>query len=465
MSLLRTSKKHARLSLLLLTLSLSSCTFGPNFLRGDAPDLPVTWQNALPPASSEGDLARWWGQFRDKQLNQLLNTAFANSPDMIQAAISIAQAEASLRATRSEILPSLSGSFGGSNSGTFSSTGSNGRWSGSLSAAWAPDIWGATRREIEASYASLGSTKAAANATRSALASSIASNYFQWITAKENLRIAREQLEYQERTYRVVSQRVAVGMSASLDLEEARATIASTRSAIPRYEANIRSYENTLALLLGTTVDKLHLSMPSPSVYNRIPRVPTNLPSDLLRRRPDIIRAEKLLHAATARIGISVANLFPSISLTGGASAGSSSDFANFWSGSTWNLGASASQALFNRTALKENVKIAELQQLSAAQDYRKSVLSAFSEVERALISYAQLTRQLPELQKVMEANKKSAELSLRLYEEGQTDFLNVASSERAWLSSELTLITTRQQIRIALAELCTAMGGGYEVK
>ncbi len=92
-------------------------------------------------------------------------------------------------------------------------------------------------------------------------------------------------------------------------------------------------------------------------------------------------------------------------------------------------------------------------------------MLSAFSEVESALISYAQLTRQLPELQKVMAANKKSAELSLRLYEEGQTDFLNVASAERAWLSSELTLITTRQQIRIALAELCTAMGGGYEVK
>ncbi len=459
------TKQAARLSLLLLALSLSSCKFGPNFMGASTPELPVTWQNAMPPASATGDLARWWNQFGDRQLNQLLNTGFASSPDMINAALAISQAEATLRATRSDLFPSLSGSFGGNNSGSYNSSTSHGNWSGSLSASWTPDIWGASRREIEASFASLGSSKAAADATRTALASQIASNYFQWITAKENLRIAREQLEYQQRTYNIVEKRVNVGMSAGLDLEEARATIASTRSSIPRYEANIRTYENALALLLGTTVDKVHLSMPSPSVYNKIPRVPTNLPSDLLRRRPDIIRAEKQLHAATARIGVSVAALFPRISLTGSTSAGAGSDFANFWSGSTWSLGSSVSQVLLNRTALKENVNIAKLQQLSATQDYRKTVLSAFSEVEDALISYAQYTRQMPEQQKALAANKKAAELSLRLYEAGETDFLNVASSERAWLSSELTLITTRQQIRMALARLCTAMGGGYEVK
>ncbi len=459
------SFSYSILPLIILALSQSSCSFGPDFTGAKAPELPITWVNAMPPASAEGDLARWWKQFGDSQLDSLLDTAFTNNPDMIQAALSIEQAEASLRSTRSGLFPGLSGSLGATNAGDYDSSTSHGRWNGGLSASWTPDIWGATRREIEASFASLGSTKAAADATRTALASQIASSYFQWITAKENLRIANEQLEYQERTYRVVAQRKAVGMSASLDLEEARATIASTRSSIPRFEANIRSYENSLALLLGTTVNHISLKMPRASVYNKIPRIPMNLPSDLLRRRPDIIRAENLLHASTARIGVSVANLFPRISLTGSTSGNAGTDFASFWASTGWSLGASVSQTLLNRTSLNAAVDIAEIQQLSAAQDYRQVVLAAFSEVEDSLITYAQLTKQLPEQVKIRDANKKAAELSLRLYEVGHTDFLNVASSERAWLSSELTLITTRQQIRIELAKLSTAMGGGYEVK
>ncbi len=438
---------------------------GPDFEGATAPELPATWVNAMPPATKEGDLAQWWNQFSDSQLNQLLAPGFAANPDMIQAALSIAQAEASLRSTRSGLFPSLSGSAGASNSGNYDTSTSHGRWTGSLSASWSPDVWGMTRREIEASMASLGSTKASADATRTALASQIATTYFQWITAKENLRIAREQLEYQEKTFRVVQQRLSVGMSAALDLEESKATIASTRSSIPRYEANIRSFENTLAQLLGTTVNNISLKMPRASVYNKIPRVPTNLPSDLLRRRPDIIRAEHQLHQATARVGISVANLFPRISLTGSTSSNAGTDFANFWGNSAWSLGSSVSQTLLNRTALNAAVDIAELENESSMQNYRKVVLAAFAEVESSLITYAQLTRQLPELVKVNEANKKSAEYSLRLYELGQTDFLNVASAERAWLSSELTLITTRQSIRQELARLCTAMGGGYEVK
>ncbi len=460
-----TSFSKPLLPLLLLALSQTSCSLGPDFMGAKAPELPATWVNAMPPASKDGDLARWWQQFGDTQLNKLLETAFTNSPDMINAALAISQAEAGLRSTRSSLFPSLSGSAGGTNQGSYDTSTSHGRWTGGLSASWTPDIWGATRREVEASFASLGSTKAAADATRTALASQIASVYFQWITAKENLRIAREQLEYQERTYNIVARQNAVGMNAKLDLEGARATIASTRASIPRYEANIRSYESNLALLMGTTVDKVTLVMPRPSVYNKIPRVPTNLPADLLRRRPDIIRAENQLHAATARIGVSVANLFPRISLTGSTSAGASTDFSNFFSSAGWSLGASVSQTLLNRTALNESVNIAELQQMSAAQDYRKTVLAAFAEVEASLITYAQLIRQLPEQVKIRDAHKKAAELSLSLYEVGHTDFLNVSSSERAWLSSELTLVTTRQQIRIELAKLSTAMGGGYEVK
>lgn len=455
--------KRTLTTLSLSALLLSSCLLGPDYLGPQDSALPETWVNALPPGTDAYTLTRWWQSFNDPQLAGLIETAFTANPDMITAALSISKAESALRSTQSGLFPGVGINMGGTNSGSFNTSLSHGRWSGGLSASWTPDIWGGTRRQVEAAFANVGSVKAAAAATRAALASGIASAYFEWISARESLRIAREQLEYQERTYQITTKRHGVGMESSLDLAEARATIASTRAQIPALEANIRKCENTLATYLGTTVNNVSLQMPGASVYNLIPRVPTGLPSDLLRRRPDIIRAERDLHAATANIGVNVANLFPRLSLTGSTSSAAGSDFADFFQNTTWSLGASASQTLLNRVSLNESVKQAEIQQKSAMQSYRKTVLAAFAEVEECLIDYARLTNQLPQYAASCAANKEAAQLSLERYNAGEGEFLNVAASERAWLAAELNLITTRQQIRMTLARLCTALGGGWE--
>ncbi len=457
----------SRSRLLILTpfaLMLASCMMGPNFEGATSPDLPSTWVNNMPPATGEASLETWWKQFQDPQLEQLIQIGFANNPDMIKAALAISSAEASLRSTNSGLFPSVGANIGGSNSGNFDQSISHGGWSGGLSASWSPDIWGETRRQIEAAAASLGSYKAAADATRTALASGIATAYFSWISAKESLRIAEEQLVYQEKTYRIVKEKVAAGMQSDLDLQESKTVILTTRATIPSLASSVRSHENTLAIYLGTTCDQIKLTMPSASTFNRVPRVPTGLPSELLRRRPDIVQAEYNLQSSSASIGVAVARLFPSISLTGSANAGSGTDFSKFFTGSTWGLSASASETIFNRVTLNENVNIAKLANESNAQSYRKTVLAAFAEVEEELITYGKLTRQLPEYIAAAEAYKKSAELSLRQYNVGNADFLNVASAERSWLSSELSVISLRQQIRQSLAKLCTAMGGGYEM-
>lgn len=448
------------LSLLAAAL-LSSCAVGPDF-RAPGADLPVTWTNALPPATEEHNLANWWKSFGDSQLSGLISVGFENNPDMVTAALSIAQAESNLRAAKSNLFPTVSGSYAGTHAGSYNTSTAHGSWNGGLSASWTPDIWGGTRREVEAAFASLGSTTAAAYATRTALASSIATTYFEWISAKESLRIAKEQLEYQERTYSIVRQRESVGMASKLDLAESQATIAATRAQIPEYIANIKSCENTLATYLGMTVDQIHLTLPGADTYNQVPRVPTGLPSDLLRRRPDIIRAEYELHQATANVGVQVANLFPRLTLTGGTTASAGSDFANYFRNAGWSLGASVSQTLFNRTQLNENVNYARLAQSASGQSYRKTVLEAFAEVEDCLITYARLKNQMPEYEASAAANKQAAELSLRRFQGGVTDFLNVASAERSWLSAELNIIATRQQLRMTLARLCTALGGGW---
>lgn len=455
--------KRTLTTLSLSALLLSSCLLGPDYLGPQDSALPATWVNALPPGTDEYTLTRWWQSFNDPQLSGLIETAFAANPDMITAALSISKAESNLRSTQSGLFPGVGVNLGGTNSGSFDTSLSHGRWSGGLSASWTPDIWGGTRRQVEAAFANVGSVKAAASATRAALASGIAVSYFDWISARESLRIAREQLEYQERTYKITAKRHGVGMDSALDLAEARATIASTRAQIPALEANIRKCENALATYLGTTVNNVSLQMPGAGVYNLIPRVPTGLPSDLLRRRPDIIRAERDLHAATANIGVNVANLFPRLSLTGSTSSSAGSDFANFFQNTSWSLAASASQTLLNRVSLNESVKQAEIQQQAAMQSYRKTVLAAFAEVEECLIDYARLTNQLPQYAASCAANKEAARLSLERYNAGEGEFLNVAASERAWLAAELNLITTRQQIRMTLARLCTALGGGWE--
>ncbi len=440
----------------------TSCRFGPNFSGAPQQGLPVTWVNNMPPSGRTEDLTVWWNCFGDPQLSGLILRGFSVNPDMVTAALAIARAETELRTTRADLFPTVGGSIGGSNNGGFDTSTPHGRWNGGLSASWSPDIWGGTRRRVEAAAASLGSSQAAAAATRVALASSIATTYFEWISAKESLRFAKAQLEYQQRTYDIVKRRVETGFQNNLDLAEAEVSIASTRAQIPHYAANIKSCENTLATLLGTTVDQVQLSMPSSSVYNRIPRVPTGLPSDLLRRRPDIVQAEYNLHRATANIGVQIANLFPRISLTGNASASSSSDFADFFRGAGWNLSGTAAQTLFNRTALRADVRLARIARLESSQVYRKTVLSAFAEVESCLIDYARLTNQLPEYAEAARAGKLAAELSLRLYSVGNSNFLNVATAERSWLNAELNLIAARQQVRITLARLSAALGGGY---
>ena len=446
----------------LVALALSACKFGPDFYGARSPELPASWVNHLPPASEEADLRTWWASFKDPQLSALIDRGFAANPDMITAALSMARVETELRASHADLFPSVSAGFGGTNSGSYDTSLSHGRWNGSLSASWSPDIWGSTRRSIEAAWSSLGSARAAAAATRTALAASIATIYFEWISAKESLRFAQDQLEYQERTYNVVSKRVQAGFQNELDLAQAKVTIANTRAQIPTYHANIKTCENTLATYLGTTVNNVHLTMPSPAVYNLIPRVPTGLPSELLRRRPDIIRAEFQLHQATANIGVQVANLFPRLSLSGNTSAGAPTDFTEFFRTAGWSLAANASQTLLNRSQLRANVKLARLAEQESAQNYRKTVLAAFAEVESCLIDYARLMNQMPQYERAAQSGKQAADLALRLYNEGISDYLNVASAERSWLSAELALISARQQVRITLARLCTALGGGW---
>ncbi len=447
-------------------LTLGGCMVGPDFAGAPTQTLPATWANRVPPAAAPEDLVQWWRQFGDNQLTRLIETGLAANPDMVAAALSIREAESSAKIAGASLLPVVTAgaSQATAPAGAFNGT-THGEWGMRANASWEIDLFGGNRRSIEAALASLHATQAAAGSVRTALAANIASTYFDWIAANENLRIAREQLAYQKRTLDIVQRRHQAGLETRLALEQALTQVASTESNIPAQEASVKEAENALAVYLGTHMAQVRPSMPSASVYMKIPRVPTGLPSDLLRRRPDIIQAEASLHQATAEVGVAVADLFPKLSLTGSANTSAGSDFAGFYSArqSGWSLGGNATQNIFRGGALLETIKLRKTSVLRAEETYRKTVIAALSEVESCLISYARLVRQLPLQQEMVRSSAESARLSLQLYSEGFTDFLNVSSAQQSWLSSQQSLVTMQQSIRQNLANLYKVLGGGWD--
>lgn len=207
----------------------------------------------------------------------------------------------------------------------------------------------------------------------------------------------------------------------------------------------------------------MELTMPKATVFEKTPVVPVGLPSELLRRRPDVIAAEADLHTAVANVGVAVADLYPRFSLTGSVS-GRGNDFAQLFreNNNAWSLGGNLVQPLFQGGALRANVRAQQAAAEQAAETYRKTLITAVSEVEEALIDYGNYTSQMPYLQKENEANKEAFRISMESYQGGETEFLNVITAQNSWLSSEESLVTMRQNIRKSIVQLARALGGGW---
>lgn len=446
-------------------LMLSSCMVGPDF-RKPAADMPGSWATARPPASDKANVRSWWTIFGDRQLDRLLAQALEANPDMRMALLRVGEARAAARIAGASLLPSSSlgaGANRGSSGGLTNNSSSNFSLGADIS--WDLDIFGGNRRNVEAAMATLLSTEANAYSVRTLLLANIATTYFDWIAACEQLRVAQEQLELQERTLKRVEMRYdeGRGFDSRLDLEQAKSQVASTRASIPSIRASRDQYRNTLSTYLGTYMSRTTLTLPSEAVFMKLPTVPVGLPSDLLRRRPDVIGAEADLHAAVAGIGVAVADLYPKFSLTGSLNSGSR-NFADLFHNHSagWGIGGNVAQPLYQGGRLRERVKQQELAAERMAESYRKTLVTAVSEVEQALLIYGSSMERLSRMQEQNAADRKAYELADQLYVEGETEFINLLSAQRSLLSSEEALVTLRQTIRKSVVQLALALGGGW---
>lgn len=460
------------------SLTMSSPTSNPTIA-------PTTQVSTVDP-NSAAQVVRWWQSFGDAELNSLIQRGVESNIDLRQAEARIRQARAARGVVASALYPAANVSCSYSRSGSGrdnsswrqtivnpdgsvttlgGSSASHDLYQAGLDATWEIDIFGGVRRDVEAANSDIGAAVEDRRNVLVTLTSEIALAYLDLRGFQTQLILAKKNLEAQQYTADLTRRRQRGGFVSSLDVANAEAQVATTTSQIPTLEQSARQTIYSISVLLGqepgTLVDELSSDAPIPKVP---PSIPIGLPSELLRRRPDIRRADEQVHAATARIGVATADLFPKFSLTGslGVSGSKPANLAN-WNNSFWSFGPSVSWPLFNAGRIRSNIAVQNAVQEQALLTYRSTVLTALQDVENALVAYSHEQKRRIALTQAVDANRRAVSLATQLYTNGQTDFLNVLNAQRALFASEDALAQSERTVATNLVSLYKGLGGGWE--
>lgn len=443
-------------------IALAACSVGPDY-RAPAPaslSVPPAYVGPGAQPATPADLSRWWERFDDPLLTRLIEEASAGNLDLRIATARLAQAREALVQARAGLLPEAGVSAGvgrdlgaGRDRTTFSVGGD---------ASWQVDLFGGIRRSVEAAGAAAEGAYYDREAVRVAIAAEVASNYIAARLAQARLAIARDTLAIADDNLRIAQWRVQAGLVSSLDAEQARAARAQTAASIPALEANFSSAAHRLAVLTGRPPGALLDSLAAPAPVPEGPAgVATGIPADTLRQRPDVRAAERGLAAATARIGVAEAQLYPQLRLSGNIGT-SAFSLGGLFDAITGGLLGSLGQSLFNGGALRSQVRSQRAAAEAALAGYRQSVLVALEDVEDALAALDAAQRREAEFAIALDAASNSAILSRVQYRSGLIDFQSLNQAESQLLSAREGLATSRAARASALVQLYQALGGGW---
>lgn len=451
---------------------LAGCTVGPDY-KAPATTMPSKWvapttcPTTLPSntISQPHELISWWKAFKDSQLDRLVDRAIVSNLTVQQAEARIRQARAARGIAESAYWPNVNADAAYTRGQVPNNGKQQNLYKAGFDASWELDVFGQVSRSVESADANIVASVENRRDVLVTLLGDVATNYINLRGTQERIDIARENLALQEHTADVTRRQFAGGFVSGLDVANAEAQVATTRSQIPLLETAARDYIYTLSVLLGTEpgtlVDELTPTAPIPTTP---PDVPVGLPSELLRRRPDIRSAEAQLHSATALIGVATADLFPKFSLTGtaGLTGSTLSSMSNFNS-RYWSVGPSATWDIFSAGRIQSNIKVQEALRDEQFLGYKQTVLQALKEVDSSLVAYAKEQERRISLADAVTANKKAVDLATRLYENGQVDFLNVLNAQRSLLVVEDAYSSSTSSVATDLVALYKALGGGWE--
>ena len=459
-------------SLLLISFLLTACkTVGPDY---SPPEMrtPAVWQDEV--AGVIGDeqsekeiLARWWTTFNDPVLSGLMERAVEGNLSLKQALNNVRQARIQRGITDTDRFPSVnsSGSVGRSYSedmtGDFTGTNS---FRAGLDASWEMDFFGGVKRSLEAADANLQATLESYRDALVSLLAEVALNYIEVRSYQSQLLVAESNLRSQEETYNITKWRYEAGLTTGLDMENADKNLEQTRSQIPSLKSALEQAKNRIAVLLGSEPGALD---PDLDEYRPVPVAPSEIalgiPADLLRRRPDLRKAERELAAQTARIGIAEAERYPKISLSGniGLSALALGDLLSSDSLST-GVTSGISWPVYNAGKIMKNIEIQWAAQEQKLIAYKALLLTALEDVENAMTSYSYDLARRESLLKASESAKQAAEISRAQYSSGLADFQSVLEAESTLLTFQNNVVQSDAQILKDLISLYKALGGGW---
>ena len=457
----------------------SGCVVGPDYHRA-ASNAPAAWVSPADTAITNraATPSSWWASFNDAELDSLIQRAVRSNLDLRVAEARLRQA----RAVRGGSVADFAPQVDASGSALRQLQSKNQPFFGALplpanfpyeysvyqvgfDASWEIDLFGGKRRAFEAATADWQGAAEARNDAMVSLLAEVARNYVELRGGQQRLEVARRDLKLQQEELELTRTRYLGGVATELDVTRDAALLAAQQAVIPPLETATRSTMYALAVLLGLQPGALVAELsPVANVPVVPPQVPIGLPSDLLRRRPDVRRAERQLAAETARIGVAKAEWFPKLSLTG--DAGMESVALSNWlnpSSRIWSIGPSVQWNALDFGRVRAQVRAQTAVQEAALATYEKAVLVSLQEAENAIVAYAEEQNRHRALIDEVADNRRSLDMANSLYAAGRTNFLDVLDVRRSLFQSDDLLAGSDQAVSLDLIALYKALGGGWE--
>src|SRR6266704_3422732 len=455
---------------------LSGCAVGPNYKR---PQTSVAGSFANSPTNAvladEAALATWWKGFNDARLDGLDDRAITNNHDLRIATANLKEARALRRLTTFDLAPTVQANAGYENGLLSKAAAPPGASRGarefelydaSFDATWELDFFGRVRRSVQAANAQLGSAEASRLDVLVTVTAEVARNYFELRGLQNQLAVARKNAGVQTETLKITQSRLDGGRGTDFDVSRSRSLLNLTLSTIPPLEAAIQKTIYRIAVLTGKQPTDLTSELTAPAPLPSVmPSIALGDPATLLRRRPDIRAAERSLAAATARIGVATADLFPRVTFVG--SAGFQAEtFAGLGKNGadTWNFGPRITWAALDLGRVHARIKAADARTEASLAFYERTVLAALEETEDALVDFGQEQSRREFLEASAQASQQAADLAHQRYEGGVTDFLSVLDAERTLLEAQDRLAASQTRTVTALVAVYKALGGSVPV-
>ncbi len=467
--------------------SLSACApVGPDFMKPDAPavsEWPEDYRAEF--EFSPQDVVQWWQVLNDPVLNKLVTLAHERNNNLKIAGLRVLEARAILGIAVGNQYPQSQLVFGDSTALGLSESSANTAGGGDLnyiqhnlglSVAWEADFWGRFRRGIEAADASFFASIASYDDALVLLTAQVADAYTVLRTAEEQLRIDRENVIAQERSYEITELIFRSGNGNELDMQRALTLLLSTRASIPAEQISVRLAQNALSTLLGMPPGDLSGLLGEESSIPAAPdRIAVGVPAEMLRQRPDVRRAELLAMSQNALVGVAKADLYPSFSLSGSlglSAAGNTSSTRTGDSGFgelfraeslVYSIGPSFVWPFLNYDRIENNIRIEDARLQQALIQYRETVIQAAREVEDAMVSFVGSQQQDAILEQAVQSARRSSDLSLIRFQEGFADYQRVIDAQQSQIAQQQRYVANKGAAIRSLISIYRALGGGWQ--